>query len=149
MIGLVRRCPGTVVIATAIAVVIAVGSILWAHDAYSGSLVWPGLVGNFGASLGAFLVALAWDRRARVLEEQKAHAEAEDKNQRALRDEEDRFRTEARRRLGIIEQELSVIADGVQEAKKVHDASNVILPDLPTGGWQAGAEALGGHRRGW
>jgi hypothetical protein len=138
-----RAWAGSIGLVTPAAVVIAIAFTAWAYRAYGGDLVWPGLIGNFAASLGAFLLALRWDRHAREAEEQSRLEEVEKAAQTELNRKQDRSRTEARRRLGIIERELEMIAKGVAEAKKVHDVTNVVLPDLPTGGWQAGAEALG------
>jgi hypothetical protein len=47
---------------TVVAATVAVGGLAVAAQEYGGDLVWPGLAGNFVASLSAFVLALAWDR---------------------------------------------------------------------------------------
>jgi hypothetical protein len=108
---------------------------------YSGPLVWPGLVGNFTASLIAFLVALAWDRREKQRERVDEEAMFAQRAQEAEDEEVRDRREEAQRRFRVILKELRV------NAKSFEDASGslsgrIVIPQLLDGSWIASGAAL-------
>jgi hypothetical protein len=98
----------------AFVVAVVLPFVLW--PVYGGPLVWPGLVGNFTASLLAFLCALAWDRREKHREREQEASDYEERAEQA-RDEElvDR-KNEARRRFGIVLTELRANAASLDKA---------------------------------
>lgn len=119
---------------------------------YGGAEIWPGLVGNFTASLLAFLCALAWDRRERqrerVQEEEdrtKQQAEEDEEYVRRLEEararELDQRRSEAKRRFSLILKELQVNGKSLDDARGSL-AYKIVLPQLLDGSWIASGAAL-------
>ena len=135
------------------AVVAAIVAPLVAWGVYGGLTVWPGLAGNFTASLLAFLCALAWDRR----EKQRGRAEEEAEREREREEEEtdhvrrieearlrelEERRSEARRRFSLVLAELHVNEKGLDEASGSL-AEKIVLPQLSDRSWVASGAALG------
>ena len=116
-------------------VAVAVGAVL-VVGAYGGASFWPVLVGSFGASLGAFVLALTWDgerdRRFAQRDEAELHQ---------------RLVTEARRRLGPLRKELErnkKSLDGLvlAFASGGVPAGLILHPELLEGAWSANAPRL-------
>lgn len=118
---------------------IAFPLIVW--PIYGGPLLWPGLVGNFTASLFAFLCALAWDRREKQRERADEEADYARRAEEAWERELAERRSEARRRFSLL-QELRVDAKSFQDASgSLHN--RIVLPQLLDGSWAASVSALG------
>ncbi len=105
---------------------------------YGGLAFWPGLVGGFGATLAAFLLALNLDHEK---ERRRAEHDAT-----ALRD---RLVVEAKRRLEPVRKELSLNQESVDSLAKAFGpgpgvgALGIILhPQLLEGAWGANAPRL-------
>jgi len=134
--------PGLIVAAF----VVALGLSLWFQFGnlkhYGGAYLWPALLANFAASLAAFVLALAWDRRVRADElvtEQEQFTRRRDEEAKA---EEERRKTEARRLLELVVAEL----EHDREAVKLLATEGVGAPllfHIRTGAWAMSAENLG------
>jgi hypothetical protein len=119
------------------AVISVVGAIVSIAVYGSGSFI-PGLFGNFAASLGAFMLALAWerDRERRQLDQ-------------AARELEQRRVTEVRRRFASVKVELEKNAESlaflsraVTKATKESPLFQAVHPQLLEGAWSANAPHL-------
>ncbi|MDX6479634.1 MAG: hypothetical protein QOG85_144 [Gaiellaceae bacterium] len=130
---------------TVVAVGGAVACALWFQFGslkhYGGAYLWPALIANFAASLGAFFLALAWDRRVRADELAREQQEFTRRRNDEAKAEEERRKTEARRLLELIVVELKhdrgaveVLAEGV---------GSPLLFHIRTGAWAMSAEILG------
>lgn len=124
----------------ALAAVVGIAVTWWI---YGGGSLWPGLVGNFVASLAAFLLALSWDRRSRHEDEMKAVAQEAERIEKALDDERERRAAEVRRRLSAMRLEMNQLKESVESTLARPVGTLYFLPDLPTGAWDAAAESLG------
>lgn len=129
---------GLLVGAIAVAVVAPLG--MWAF--YSGSLLWPALAANFTASLLAFLVALAWDRREKQRERAEEEADHVKRIDEARSHERQGRQEEARRRFTLILDELKSNGRFLEGDAKPLLAGRVVLPQLSDGSWQASGPAL-------
>ena len=127
------------------AVAVAFLASVWAIDRYGGLSFWPGLVGNFGASLAAFVLALSWQR---TRERQQALADAADAAAERERQEADlhqRRSTEVRRRLTTVREELEKDLESLEVLKRGFDLERadgqvrVLHPQLLDGAWAASA----------
>jgi hypothetical protein len=125
-----RRLVGPV---TAIAALAAVALPLLAYFFwYGGNATWPGLITNFSATFGAFLIALAWDRRERQVEAERQASAAHGARV-----------TEARRRLAAVEVELRRLEASIKSVLADQPQADYFLPDLHRGSWEAAREGLG------
>lgn len=115
---------------------------------YGGLSFWPGLVSNFGASLGAFVLALSWDHR--VERRRQAEAQTAEAKRAAMAEgaaHEQRV-TEARRRFGPIAEELDrnkISLKALASAAAVSGTfpnKQVLHPELLDGAWSANAARL-------
>jgi hypothetical protein len=98
---------------------------------------------NFSATMLAFLIALAWDRRQRAVAELQEH-EAEQRREAAVRLREQELReTEAKRRFSAIALELERLQASLQRTAEEQGRYRYFFPDLPSGSWQAGSGPLG------
>jgi hypothetical protein len=131
---------------TAIALGGAVAVALWFQFGslkhYGGAYLWPGLIANFAASLGAFLLALAWDRRVRADESAKEQEEFTRRRDEEAKAEEERRKTDARRLLQLIVTELKHNRDGVK-LLATEGVGAPLLFHIRTGAWAMAAENLG------
>jgi hypothetical protein len=126
--------------------VFACGSA-WAIHAYGGPSFWPGLLGNFGASLAAFVLALSWDHdmeRRRATRESDSHQADRRLEAEAM---EDRLVTEARRRLEPVSEELrrnkaSLAMLATEFASGTPAPGRILHPELLDGAWAANATSL-------
>lgn len=110
---------------------------------YSGAETWPQMATGFSATVLAFLIALAWDRRQRTLLELREN-EAERRREEAGRlAEHERRETEAQRRFSAIALELERIQSSLQRTVDEQQAYKYFFPDLPSGSWAAGSGPLG------
>jgi hypothetical protein len=126
----------------AVLVVSVAGPVLTAVF-WGGDSTWPSLSSGFAATAVAFLVALAWDRRARAAADHK-EAEAEARRvQSAKLAEQERRASEAKRRFSAIALELERLQGGLQRTVEEQHLYKYFFPDLPSGSWQAGSGGLG------
>jgi hypothetical protein len=110
---------------------------------YGGPNTWTSLATGFSATVLAFLIALAWDRRQRELAELR-EAEAERRRgEEARLAEQERRETEARRRFSAIGLELERLQESLRRTVDEQHAYKYFFPDLPSGSWTAGSGALG------
>jgi hypothetical protein len=137
-----------------LAALVAIGAPIWfATTVYSGPAVWPGLVGNFSATLVAFLLAL-WVDRYYAGSQRKAEEEAERKKRSAqwqskrqeltaaeARAEEAR-KEEITRRLRVLLKELDANRKAIGDVRQAF-RTGVTMPPLHVGTWAAFAEPLG------
>ena len=75
---------------TVLAAVVAVVGLAITWALYGGGALWPGLVGNFVASLIAFLLALTWDRRQRAQAQSESRDREAKQAEAVLKDEDER-----------------------------------------------------------
>ena len=116
----------------------ALTAVFWGGDS-----TWPSLSTGFAATAIAFLVALAWDRRARAAADHK-EAEAEARRMQAAKlAEQDRRASEAKRRFSAIALELERLQGSLQRTVDEQHLYKYFFPDLPSGSWQAGSGGLG------
>jgi hypothetical protein len=118
-------------------------------DEYGGLAFFPGLIGGFGASLFAFMLALRWDHER---EHERARAEAEERaveRERQATKQHDQVVIEAQRRLEPIRKELGRNKESVEQlAKSLPAAMNMNLPPMAVnpqlleGAWAANAPRL-------
>jgi hypothetical protein len=132
-------------IATLAAIVLP--PLLWL--AYAGDLIWPGLAANFTATLLAFHVALAWDRREKQRERLDEERDREVTVRAAEESENERRKTEARRRFRAIYHELEKNRESIDLVRErlAPDPDNpsrfhILLPQLLRGSWNASSGAL-------
>jgi len=126
-------------------VVVAVSIVTPALTAlyYSGHETWVAMATGFSATVLAFLIALAWDRRQRALLELR-EAEAERRREEVARLAElERRETEAQRRFSAIALELERIQSSLQRTADEQQGYKYFFPDLPSGSWAAGSGPLG------
>ena len=116
------------VVAVGVAVVLPLVS--W-RVRYGGRATWPGLIGNFTATLSAFVLALWWDRHRAVLAAQQV-----------VDEEQDERRTELRRRLTGVQDELARLKASIEDTIEKGRTAKYFLPDLPTAAWTASGERL-------
>ncbi len=116
---------------------------------YAGATFWPGLVGNFGASLAAFMLALSWDHERERRRAQEAADALVEERDRGLRERLDQLAIEAGRRLKPIRKELGRNKKSVEDlTKSLRAAMNMDLPpmavnsELLEGAWAANAPRL-------
>jgi hypothetical protein len=136
----------------------AVGLSLWFQFGnlkhYGGAYLWPSLLANFAASLGAFVLALAWDRRLRAQEavderEELAQRSAEEQEEFArrhaeeLKAEEDRRQTDARRLLDVVVKELEHDREVVRRLAPTTVEHAGLAYHIRTGAWASSADILG------
>lgn len=118
------------------AVLIGVVAAIAVLAVYGGGSFWPGLVGGFGASLGAFLLALSWER-----DREREQLE------RTTRLFNERRRTELQRRLSTVRAELEInrqSLDGLEIDPKSNEVPEFeyLHPQLLGGAWTANAPQL-------
>jgi len=103
--------------------------------AYGSRDLFPGLVANFGASLGAFMLALAWERDRERRQAESAAAEVDTRRV-----------TEVRRRLAPVRAELEKNAESLIVLAHYFEAQDdeflIFQPQLLEGGWIANAPRL-------
>jgi hypothetical protein len=137
--------------------VFAIGMVV-ILDQYGGVTFFPGLIGGFGASLFAFMLALQWDHerererasaegKERANERNRQEEEREQERQRQADEQHDRLVTEARRRLEPIRKELvrnQISVDGLvgEFAPGTVPPGRVLNPELLEGAWSANAPRL-------
>lgn len=110
---------------------------------YDGETTWTALATGFSATVIAFLIALAWDRRQRTLLELR-EIEAERRREEATRAaEHERRETEAQRRFSAIALELERLQSSLQRTVDEQQRYKIFFPDLPSGSWAAGSGPLG------
>ncbi len=127
---------------TVAAAVAAIAGMIFVPLKWGNESLWPGLVGNFVASLIAFALALAWDRRQRASADEATRQREAEEAQRLLKDEQDRRETEVRRRLLVLRPQLKQLEQSVESVLEKSSIARYFLPDLPTGAWEANAEPL-------
>jgi hypothetical protein len=130
------------------AVVFAIGTVA-VLDHYGGLSYFPGLVGGFGASLAAFVLALRWDHER---ERERARVDATERSaerQQQVRERHDQLVVEAQRRLRPIEKELKVNRKSLDDCAKALPTAMVrslpplaVNPQLLEGAWLANASRL-------
>jgi hypothetical protein len=110
---------------------------------YGGNPTWTGMATGFSATALAFLVALAWDRRQRLVSEHK-EAEAERRREEAAREaEHERRETEARRRFSAVALELERLEASLRRTVDEQQQYAYFFPDLPSGSWASASGPLG------
>ena len=110
---------------------------------WGGGSTWPSLSSGFAATAVAFLVALAWDRRARAAADHK-EAEAEARRVQAAKlAEQERRASEAKRRFSAIALELERLQRSLERTVEEQHLYKYFFPDLPSGSWRAGSGGLG------
>jgi hypothetical protein len=127
---------------TGLAVLLALGLPLFAWAKWGGGATWPGLIGNFTATVLAFLVALSWDRRERRLD---LNRQAEDRKAEVSREQNEelnRRREEAMRRLAPLFYELRHDTQALKEIEGQQPHATA-LPPLHVAAWQTNGPALG------
>lgn len=129
--------------------VVFVGTI-FVLESYGGETFWPELIAGFGASLGAFVLALSWEsnreRRKRLEDEDAARL----RRQQEAHELESRLTTEVRRRFEPIRDELRRNLRSVETVgAKLEEAAlsygpvvDVLHPELLDGAWTANAPRL-------
>lgn len=138
---------------TVLALILAVALPLFAASKWSGVYTWPGLIGNFTATVFAFLIALSWDRRARRIEESReadrersnrARDEAGqlERDRAAAKAELARRRSEAVQRLAPLLYELDENTRSLAALEAVNRRT-LALPPIRSGAWKANGAALG------
>lgn len=110
----------------ALAFVVGAGFVI---GAYGGPVFWPVLIGGFGASLGAFVLALSWDHEKERRERAAAEQGRKDDWERERQYVQEQLVTEARRRLEPIREELRRDAESLRALKEAFDMQ-APLPDL-------------------
>jgi len=104
---------------------------------------WTSLATGFSATMLAFLIALAWDRRQRAFAEFQEQ-EAERRREELMRArEQERRETEARRRFSAIALELERLQASLERTVHEQGRYRYFFPDLPSGSWLAGSGPLG------
>lgn len=128
-----------------LAALVAVGSSIWAGEEYGGAALLPGLIGNFGASLLAFMLALSWERSR---ERKQAATDAErsrHEDEKTASDLQARRATEVRRRLEPIREELRrnrASLDDLSTGLADDPNIRVLHPELLDGAWSSNAPRL-------
>ncbi len=126
-----------------VVVLVSVVTPLLTARYYSGPETWIQMATSFSATVLAFLIALAWDRRQRAFMELQ-EAEAERRREEAARAaEHERRETEAQRRFSAIALELERLQTSLQRAVDEQQGYKYFFPDLPSGSWLAGSGPLG------
>jgi len=130
---------GLLLAAVAVSVVVPfVTSAVW-----SKADTWTSLASGFSATMIAFLIALAWDRRQRAnLERQENEAERR-REEMARAREQERRETEAKRRFSAIALELERLQASLERTVEEQARYRYFFPDLPSGSWLAGSGPLG------
>jgi hypothetical protein len=119
------------------ACVFAIGGSTWAAREYGGDAFWPGLVGNFVASLLAFILALWWERTRE--QAQLRHG---------ANDLQEQRRTEVRRRLEPVRAELDRNRNSLEQLVQTYTGEPqtgsiwVLHPLLLDTAWAANAARL-------
>jgi hypothetical protein len=130
---------GLLVLVVAVSIVTPVLTAVF----YGGPSTWTSLATGFSATVLAFLIALAWDRRQRELAE-LAEAEAERRRDEAARvAEHERRQLEARRRFSAIALELERLQESLRRTVEEQHGYKYFFPDLPSGSWAASSGPLG------
>jgi hypothetical protein len=132
----------------AAATVFAIGTVAVLNQ-YGGLSYFPGLVGGFGASLAAFVLALRWDHERERERSRLEATERSEERQQQVRERHNQLAVEAERRLRPIENELRV------NRKSLDDCANAlptamdrslpplaVNPQLLEGAWVANASRL-------
>lgn len=104
---------------------------------------WTSLATNFSATMLAFLIALAWDRRQRAYAELQEHEAERRREEVARAREHERRETEAKRRFSAIELELERLRTSLERTVDEQGRYRYFFPDLPSGSWLAGSGPLG------
>jgi hypothetical protein len=130
------------------ALLAAIGFPLWFElghpgDHYGGPDLWPGLVGNFTASFFAFVLALAWDREQRREEWAQEQSLRADEIDRAATEEQGRRKTDARRLLEVVVDELRHNRDQIAQFAASSVGNAPFAYHLRLGGWERSADNLG------
>jgi len=106
---------------------------------YKGSLYWPALVTEFGASLGAFMLALEWERHRDLRALERAQKERIEARQ-----------TEAQKRLHALKKELERnktslqhLAGGLDSPHASKSIFMLLHPELLDASWAASSARLG------
>jgi hypothetical protein len=124
-------------------VVISVVTPFVTSAVWSPAETWTGLATGFSATMLAFLIALAWDRRQRAYAEIQER-EAELRREEAVRAlEQERRETEAKRRFAAIALELERLHASLERTVREQGRYRYFFPDLPSGSWLAGSGPLG------
>ena len=116
---------------------------------YGGDLVWPGFISNFIASLGAFILALAWDRHSQRQADEKARREAGEELEMQLAKETESRKTEAAKRLHAVKSELDANKTSIDELASGFaqpapaGTFRILNPQLLDSAWKANSERLG------
>jgi hypothetical protein len=135
-------------VALATAGLAAVAGSVWAAREYGGGAFWPGLVGNFGASLLAFMLALWWERSRERRQEAKDARTAAAEREGEAADLQARRETEARRRLEPVREELRRNRASLEMLSNAYaqppdsGSYRVLHPELLGGAWEANAPRL-------
>jgi heme exporter protein D len=137
---------------TVAAVIGALVGLATSWTIWGAATTWPGFIGNFAATVIAFLVALAWDRRKRreEMQQEDDRERARDERKRDAQEKEaqdeqvrelERRRDEAIRRLSPVLSEIRRNLESLRDLKQA-TARTFSFPTLSAGAWTTNAMPL-------
>ncbi len=126
-----------------IVLVVSIAAPILTAVYYSPHDTWVSLGTGFSATVLAFLVALAWDRRQRSYVELQEAAAERRRDEAARAAEHERRETEAKRRFSAIALELERLQSSLRRTAEEAQRYTYFFPDLPSGSWQAASGPLG------
>lgn len=116
----------------------------WAIGEYGASAYWPGMVGNFAASLAAFSVALAWENQRERTRQLRDNESLEESQQREAARLQQLRATEVRRRLKGVSKELAMNQESLEQLAGFFGnvGGRVMHPQLLDLAWAANSARL-------